>query len=253
MIQSQITVTFGSVFSTIFTGQIGDKTILLSDAYKWDFYDEYPEDTKQRLFDALDDQDKYYDNLIVLDNVKKTIQELIDSGHQVIFISATDKKRQERKKAWMLANFPMIDEDSIIFTAQKNLINVDVMIDDNLNYASKFTCPFILFKQPWNTNRETNLYTDNTLICSNWKEIEKYFIAQEVISPEVIDKEVVYNQATMDLIEGIKNAKDNQECIDILNPYIKLWQEQGILIGIARISEFLGKFAQDVDNEIKQA
>lgn len=227
-----------------------DKIILLSDAYKWDFYNEYPQETKDHLFLALQNQDMYYDNLIILENVKNTVKEVIDSGNQVVFISATNKEFQERKKSWILANFPDLAEDNIIFTAQKNLINVDLMIDDNLDYASKFSCPFILFKRPWNSNRPQNLYTDNILICSNWNEIEKFLISQGVIVPEAIDKEVVYNKATMDLIDGIKNAKSNQECIDILNPYIKLWQEQGILIGVARMSDFLGKFAQDVENEI---
>ena len=229
-----------------------DKTIILTDAYKWNFYDEYPQTVKDNLFAALEKQDMYYDNLSILDNAKNTIQELMDSGHQVIFISATFKEYQERKKSWILSNFPDLKEDDIIFTSQKHLINVDVMIDDNLDYASKFNCPFIRFKQPWNSNRPQDLYTDNVLICSNWNEIERYFISQNIILPETVDREVVYNQATMDLIEGIKNAKNNQECITILNPYIKLWQEQGILIGIARMSDFLGRFAQDVEDEINK-
>lgn len=229
-----------------------DKVIELNDAYKWNFYDEYPIETKDRLFLALQNQDRYYDNLIILDNVKNTISEIIDSGNDVVFISATNKEYQETKKQWILSNFPDLTEDSIIFTSQKHLINVDLMIDDNLDYASKFTCPFILFKRPWNTNRPSELYTDNILICSNWFEIEKYLVSQGVIAPELINKDVEYSKATMDLIEGIKNAKDNKECIDILNPYIKLWQEQGILIGISRIYDFLGRFAQDVDDEINK-
>lgn len=229
-----------------------DKKLVLSDAYKWNFYDEYAPEIKERLFSALENQDMYYDNLTLLDNVKNTIQEIFESGHQIIFISATHKPFQERKKAWILSNFPELTEDNIIFTAQKNLINVDVMIDDNLDYASRFTCPFILFKRPWNTNRESSLYTDNVLICANWSEIEKYLLSQKVILPETINKEIVYSEATTKLIEGIKNAKTNQECIDILNPYIQLWQEQGILIGIAKMSDFLGKFAQDVEEDMNQ-
>ena len=45
MTQLQIIVKLGSVFTTKISGQNGDKTIILSDAYKWDFYDEYPTET----------------------------------------------------------------------------------------------------------------------------------------------------------------------------------------------------------------
>lgn len=227
-----------------------DPILQVSDAYKWSFYDDYSENTKNNLLKSLSYQGLYFDKIRILNNVKNTIQELIDSGNQIYFISATSKEYQDKKKEWLLNELPMIDESNIIFSEKKELFNVDIMIDDNLSYASKFKCPFILFKRPWNSNREPELYTDNILICSNWDEIESYFISQNVIVPEAIDKEVVYSKATTDLIEGIKNAKTNQECIDILNPYITMWQEQGILIGISRMSDFLGRFAEDVEKEI---
>lgn len=252
MTQLQIIVKLGSVFTTKISGQNGDKTIILSDAYKWDFYDEYPTETKEHLFLALENQDLYFERLKILDNVKKTIKELVDSGNQVILISATGKEYQERKKEWILHELPMLTEDNIIFTQQKNLINVDIMIDDKLEDASKFNCPYILFKRPWNTARGNALYTENILICSNWYEIEKYLFGQDLIAISTIDKETVFSDATIKLIEGIKNAKDNQECIDILNPYISKWQKQGILIGIAQMSSFLGKFSEDVDKDLKE-
>lgn len=229
-----------------------DKKIELSDAYKWDFYNEYDNNTKAHLFCALQDQETYYGKLHLLDNVSNTIKELIDSGNQVILISATDKEYQENKKNWILKQLPMLKEDNIIFTSQKNLINVDLMIDDNLDLASKFRCPFILFRRPWNTGRGADLYPDNILICSNWNEIEKYLFSQNLISPEAVDKETIFSDATIKLIEGIKNAKNNEECINILNPYIAKWQKQGILIGIAQTSQFLNKLADDVDNDIKK-
>lgn len=229
-----------------------DKIILLSDAYKWDFYNEYPSDTRDHLFLALNSQDKYYEQLKILDNVKKTINGLLTAGNQVILISATGKEYQDRKKEWILHELPMLTEDNIIFTQQKNLINVDVMIDDKLEDASKFNCPYILFRRPWNIGREQSLYTDNMLICSNWYEIEKYLFSQDLIAISTVDKETVFSDATIKLIEGIKNAKDNQECVDILNPYIAKWQKQGILIGIAQMSNFLSKLSEDVDRDIKE-
>ena len=229
-----------------------DKEIHLSDAYKWDFYNEYSASTKEHLFCALDCREEYYKNLKILDNVKKTISELLESGNQVILISATSKGFQEEKKKWILKELSMLTEDDIMFTQQKNLINVDLMIDDKLEEASNFKCPYILFRRPWNIGREQNLYTDNILICSNWYEIEKYLFSQDLIAISSVDKETVFSDATLKLIEGIKNAKDNKECVEILNPYISKWQKQGILIGIAQMSNFLGVLSEDVDKAIKE-
>lgn len=231
-----------------------EKSIGLTDAYKYDFYNELDTNTREHLLKILDSsekQDEYYQQIQLKDNVKTTIQEIVDSGNQVILISATPKDKQERKKKWILEQLPMLQEDNIIFTTQKNLINVDVMIDDKLEDASKFKCPYILLRRPWNIGREKELYTDNILICSNWNEIEQYLFSQELIKPEIIDKETVFSDATIKLIEGIKNAKDNKECISILNPYIAKWQKQGILIGIAQMSNFLARLSEDVDNDIK--
>lgn len=229
---------------------LGNATaIRVSDIKKFDFYRTFSQEDRDNLFIALEDIDKYGNDLKLLPRAKEVITSIINSGNKVIFISATPESIQDYKRKWMLKQFPMLSKDDIIFTEKKELLNVDLMIDDNPNFMSKFTCPFILFKQPWNSYEEK--YPDNVIICSNWNEIEKFLFEGNVIKSEFINKEVMFSKATVELIDGIKAAKDYKECIAILNPYIEKWQKQGILLGISEMTKFIKNFAENVDKEIK--
>ena len=98
------------IYNKYFKSQ-DDKEIKLSDAYKWDFYNEYDNQTKNNLFCALQNQEAYYEKLHLLDNVNNTIKELIDSGNQVILISATNKEYQVLNKVLQLQKQLMLNLD----------------------------------------------------------------------------------------------------------------------------------------------
>ena len=59
-----------------------------------------------------------------------------------------------------------------------------------------------------------------------------------------------FSEATQKLIDGIKEAKTDKECIDLLNPYIKLWQQQGMLIGMKQINDATMLVVEDIIKEI---
>jgi 5'(3')-deoxyribonucleotidase len=223
----------------------------ISDAYKWHFYDDWDKENRKKLFDALGDE-SYYDNLEFFPNAINTISKIVNSDNKVVLISSTYKEYQEAKKNWILEKIPILSESDIIFTPNKELINVDVMIDDNLDYAKKFKCPFLLFRRPWNTNRPFDEYTDNIINVANWDEIEKTLTKMGVINIEITGYDNTFTEATMKLINGIKEAKTDKECIDLLNPYIKMWQQQGILIGMKQINDATVLVVEDIIKEINE-
>lgn len=224
----------------------------IEDAYKWDFYNDWSEDNKKRLFDAICSGD-YYDKLKLLPNVREVIEKLINSENKVILISATHKEYQEGKKEWILKQLPILKEDDIIFTSNKELINVDYMIDDNLQYAEKFKCTFLLYRQPWNTNRPSYEYSNNIVNVGNWKDIEQIFTKLGIINISVINskEDLSLSEATQKLVKGIKEAKDDKEITQILNPYIKLWQQQGMIIGMKQINDATMLVIEDVIKEMR--
>lgn len=223
------------------------------DAYKWSFYDDWNEDEKNRLYEALlSGHPDYYKHLKLLPDVKGTIAKIINSGNKVIIISATSKNLQEDKKKWILEQIPILTEDDIIFTTKKSLINVDVMIDDNLDYAKDFSCPYLLYLQPWNCNRPQNEYPKNVIEVIDWNEIEKVLIDMKAISATIENMDIIFSNATQKLIDGIKNAKTDKECMSVLNPYIKLWQQQGMLIGMKQINEASVMITEEVMRDMQK-
>ena len=59
-----------------------------------------------------------------------------------------------------------------------------------------------------------------------------------------------FSEATQKLIQGIKQSKTDKECIELLNPYIKMWQQQGMLIGMKQINDATMLVIEDVMKEI---
>lgn len=221
----------------------------VEDATNWDFYNDWKESDKEQLMKAIH-TDSYYDNLYILPNVKETIQAILDSDNQVVIISATYPESQDRKRDWLLSQLPMLSPDDIIFTKYKERIAVDVMIDDNLAYASKFKCQFILFKRPWNTNQDYKLYTPNIIIADSWEYIKEVLTSMGIISSKIAT-EPSLTKATKDLINGIKNAQTDEECLKLINPYIRLWQQQGMLIGMRQINDAIITVTNSVIDDIK--
>ena len=230
----------------------GKPDMTIYDAYKWDFYDDWDKEDKDALILALQSE-YYFDNLMLLPNVKKVIEEIISSGNEVIVISSTYKEFQEQKKHWLLNQLPMLSEDDIIFTAQKERINVDVMIEDNLDYAKKFNCPFLLFNRPWNSNRPSYEYPENIIRVGSWKDIEEILLKMGAINIQLGGStDESFSEATQKLIQGIKEATTDKECIDLLNPYIKLWQQQGMLIGMKQINDATMLVVEDIIKDINE-
>ena len=145
----------------------------------------------------------------------------------------------------------MLEEEDIIFTVNKELINVDLMIDDNLAYAKRFKCTFLLYRQPWNTGRPQYEYSDNIINVGNWNEIEDILKNMGIITLQKGQIDDSFNEATMNLIRGIKDAKTDKECIDLLNPYIEMWQKQGILIGMQQINDATMLITEEIVKELK--
>lgn len=223
------------------------KELTINDAYKWNFYDDWEENEKQVLMNAMHSE-YYFDNISLLPNVASVISKILENNNEVVIISSTYKEFQDKKKNWLLDQLPMLKEDDIIFTKQKERINVDIMIEDNLDYAKRFNCPFLLFNRPWNSNRPSYEYSNNIVRVGSWKDIEEVLTNMGVISKDITSS---FSESTKQLIDGIKNAQTDKECIELLNPYIKMWQQQGMLIGMKQIDDAIKMVVSDVAQDMK--
>lgn len=78
---------------------------------------------------------------------------LVDSGHDVRFVSSISYDAIQSRIDFMRKYFPfMYPDKQLIITHDKASIYADIVIDDHLKHLNNINkdCKFILFDQPWN-------------------------------------------------------------------------------------------------------
>lgn len=126
-------------------------------------------------------QENLYDWLKPLPHSVVVLKQLVEAGHDIVFISHCHGGHFKSKVDWLKRHFPFADigvKGGFIATKEKYLVNVDVMIDDRIENLLHF--PDEVIKVYFNT-----IYTDNdfvrsdvdmiTSIDNGWLDIKDYF------------------------------------------------------------------------------
>lgn len=96
----------------------------------WDMAKFYPTLTKEQIYEPLNTPDFWYE-VPAIDGAQHYLKLLIDEGFQVYIVTTTHfKLAKDKFNNCLFRLFPFIDRHSIITTCNKQLINVDVLIDD---------------------------------------------------------------------------------------------------------------------------
>lgn len=133
----------------------------VGEQYKKDFY---------KIF--LDKQ--VWERVKLLPNCVDVIKKLHDDGYEIYFVTATDTANIHKKFGFLQRDFPFINvKDRLICAHNKQMIKVDVLIDDCLDNLIGGEYESILFDYPW--NRHFDIY--NTYDCVyrayRWKDVFK--------------------------------------------------------------------------------
>lgn len=114
-------------------------------------------------------QDKFiWDNIQPLSD-SQTYTSLLAKKHELYVITASTPSVIDWKFNWLKKNYPFLKEENFIVIRDKQLINIDVLIDDyeinliNGNYKG------ILLNKPWNEDFNESEY--NISRANNWEEI----------------------------------------------------------------------------------
>ena len=108
----------------------------------------------------------------VIPNCVEVIRRLHDKGHQIYFVTSTEAKNVAKKSSFLQRTFPFLDiRKRLITTHCKQMINVDILIDDyemNLVDGSYFG---ILMNYPWNSNFD-DASDDKIYRVFDWLQVE---------------------------------------------------------------------------------
>src|SRR5574344_418797 len=108
----------------------------------------------------------------VIPNCVEVIRRLHNQGHQIYFVTSTEAKNVAKKSSFLQRTFPFLDiRKRLITTHCKQMINVDILIDDyemNLINGSYFG---ILMNYSWNSNFD-DASDDKIYRVFDWTQVE---------------------------------------------------------------------------------
>ena len=108
----------------------------------------------------------------VLPHCIDVVKRLYDKGNEIWFVTSTEPQNVAKKARFLQRTFPFLDiRKRLITTHCKQMINVDILIDDyemNLVDGSYFG---ILMNYPWNSNFD-DASDDKIYRVFNWLQVE---------------------------------------------------------------------------------
>lgn len=103
----------------------------------------------------------FVENQPLIPGAKEFIAKLCERG-EVIFVTAVGGSCMTARAQRLLHDFPMVPERNIMIGARKDLLSLDVLLDDGAhNILGSHASYPVLFRKPWNNNL-TGLLAVNT-------------------------------------------------------------------------------------------
>ena len=148
-----------------------DIEIYPEDITSWDIENFVPQESKQNLFDILF-EDETWDRITLKDNCYSVLKEWVDNPKvNVYVVTATSPRIINTKVKKLFELLPFLNEENLIIAKHKQLVNVDILIDDNPNFFTKdANYTPILFTAPHNLNCDKKCVR-----CENWGDV-KHFV-----------------------------------------------------------------------------
>ena len=110
----------------------------------------------------------------VIPNCVEVIRRLHNQGHKIYFVTSTEAKNVAKKSSFLQRTFPFLDiRKRLITTHCKQMINVDILIDDCIDNVINADYTSILMDYPWNSTAIfDDASDDNIYRVFDWLQIE---------------------------------------------------------------------------------
>ena len=148
----------------------GEKLTL--DNIKSYYIENYVSDDYKDDFHLIFYKKEMWKRVKVIPHCVEVIKRLHDRGDSIYFVTSTEPQNITKKARFLQRTFPFLDiRKCLITTHCKQMIGVDILIDDyemNLINGSYFG---ILMDYPWNDNFD-DASDENVYRVNNWLELE---------------------------------------------------------------------------------
>lgn len=159
-----------------FLNETHGTTVHADDIHDWDMTKAFPTIERQQVYDPLFNEE-LWKRVKPLPGAVKYLKRLIDDGHKVIIVTASDPNTVAIKLNNVLFRyFPYLTIKDVIVASQKQLIRGDVMVDDAPHNLEDGDYLGILFSAPH--NKLYQIKSDSIIRANSWSEV--YGIVQQI-------------------------------------------------------------------------
>lgn len=145
----------------------------LSDITSYDMSEFILPQYKKDFYMIFEDR-QVWDRVELLPNCFDSIKRLHESGHKIYFVTSSSVKTIPIKYELLKRDFPFLDiRDRLIVTQRKQMIKLDVLIDDYQDNLINADYHGILFNYPW--NRDFNEDGLPIYRSDGWEDIQWLF------------------------------------------------------------------------------
>ena len=145
-----------------------EDNINYKDIVKYDFFDITKNATKEQVLDILS-LDGFWDSVVPYETSKEYLSKL-NTEYDLYIVTSTSYKTSYKKFERFFGLFNFLREDQLIISSHKDIINVDIIVDDFINHLSGDNHIKFLIDQPYNQDVD-----DGPIIrVENLKQVYEY-------------------------------------------------------------------------------
>ena len=138
------------------------------DIKTWDMTKAFPGLSEEEVLEPLYRND-FWSTTTPIEGSKYYLKRLIDDGHEILIVTASNLQTFEAKKRKLIEMFPFLSSEQIICEKNKQSVKGDILIDDGVHNLLGGSYRKFLFNQP------NNLLFDerghDIIRVYSWKEI----------------------------------------------------------------------------------
>ena len=145
------------------------RSAAVDDISDWSIVCAYPEIEKRQILNLMYEPG-FWDTVEPVPGAADALRYLMDKGHQVYIVTATEFDHiPEKMERVLFRYFPFLSPDQVIITGRKQMIRGDVLIDDGIHNLEGGEYRKILFTAPY--NKDYDAEANGMIRVHGWKEI----------------------------------------------------------------------------------
>jgi len=156
--------------------EVTDDDVSTFDVKSWDIAQYIKKGNRDILFYVLE-QDDFWETVKPKPKSQEYLKQLIDDGYDIYIVTASYYKNLRKKMERFFELYPFLNFSNVIITSTKQMIDLDLLIDDNPENLCDGSYRKILFDAPH--NQWCNEKNIGAVRFNSWEDIYK-FIKEEL-------------------------------------------------------------------------